>query len=91
MLFANNSIYRNSPNSTFEQNTANFGGAIIISNYSEYSDSTDCQFLNNIAKEGGGALSLYLNSIYSNSFSCIFKNNGADNGGAIYINFNSSY
>lgn len=65
-------------NTTFYNNTAQYGGAI----YAQNAGITDCTFTSNKATMGGGA-------IFSNSVtlgSCIFSSNSADEGGAVNSN-----
>jgi predicted outer membrane repeat protein len=50
------------------------GGAVLIIDYSTYSHSPNCKFINNTALNGG-ALAIRTNSKYTDSPNCVFKEN----------------
>lgn len=79
---------------TFQQNTAEYGGAVYIDvsgvpSYKEcgaYTEFEDCTFAGNFARNDGGAV--YINGLQTKFLNCSFRNNGAEGiGGAGYLTF----
>ena len=73
----------------FVNNTADNGGAIIITDYDHGISIKDSEFINNTACNNGGAI-LFEGTSYKNKYAafvenCTFIHNYAQNGGAIYI------
>jgi predicted outer membrane repeat protein len=69
----------------FENNNAQFGGAVFLEINSTYSSSSHCNFTNNRADSRGGAVFVDYFSTYSDSSNSFFENNSAQRGGAVCI------
>ncbi|MBE6503019.1 MAG: hypothetical protein E7Z76_01830 [Methanobrevibacter sp.] len=93
-IFApSNNCIINVQNVTFDNNKANFGGAIFTfyRGYESLSNLTiiDCKFINNTAEQAGGAInSLYDTYIYNSQFlnNKVLKTQTSQ-GGAIFANY----
>ena len=71
----------------FLNNSANDGGAVIITNYHSFLYLSDSEFKENSAIDSGGAIKLIAAQVMCKFFidNCTFIKNYAQNGGVIYI------